>query len=77
MRRVPARFLTGKNTRGREMEEKGTKVKIDSKAAYVRDFNGQIAVATDKRGLESLRQGFELMAGGLIFLDPSDYTVQA
>jgi len=55
------------------MEEKGTKVKVDSKAGYVHQFNGQVAVANEKVGLVSGNQGFDLMSGGLVFLSPTDY----
>lgn len=58
------------------METKGTKIVIDSKQPYIRDFNGQFATATDVAGVVTERQSFSLERGGSIFLDKSDYRKQ-
>lgn len=58
------------------MESKGTKIVIDSKEPYIRDFNGQFAMATDVSGAVTERQSFSLDRGGSIFLDAKDYRKQ-
>ena len=55
------------------MEPAKTKVKIESKEPYIRNFNGQQATATEKKGVSG-RQMFDLATGGgAIFLSPQDY----
>lgn len=56
------------------MEPEKTKVKIDSKKPYIKNFNGQQASATAKVGAETGRQLFDLPTiGGGLYLDPDDY----
>lgn len=56
------------------MLDEKTKIRIDSKEPYIKNFNGQIASASDKKGAVTGNQMFDLAAGGgALFLASTDY----
>lgn len=59
------------------MLEAKTKVVIESKEPFIKDFNGQQASATDKVGAVTGRQMFDIMNSGGLFLSESDYKLVA
>lgn len=54
-----------------------TKVVIESKEPFSKDFNGQHANATDKVGVVTGNQMFDIVNVGGLFLSESDYRLVA